>query len=185
MKRPQGRFLFGGAVAPRRTPPKEILCAAGGLVTPRFARVRTCLCRCLRTAIHDLPACSPCSTSLCARGRRRCNDPLHCPSRPDAPGCATTPPVTRLREPFDEPNAACVVRACEGSDVDHQHRVVARSRERVATGAPRRSRRDRGRPSRFRGCSARTTTGRGGSQGALALEGPLGPAEGVARSWMD
>ena len=37
----------------------------------------------------------------------------------------------------------------------------------------------------FDGWDVQTTTGRGGPQGELALELPMGRAEGVAHSWMD
>ena len=46
--------------------------------------------------------------------------PITCPSRPDAPSCQGAR-RTRLREPLNTPNAACLVRACDGSDVGHQH----------------------------------------------------------------
>ena len=92
---------------------------------------------------------------------------------------------TDIREPLNEPNAACVVRACDGSDVVHQH---------TARSSKSRTGRHPGSASKPQSTQAALAIsreqrphhhGRGDSKGAPALGGPFGRAEGVVHSWMD
>ena len=74
---------------------------------------------------------------------------------------------------FNEPNAACVVRACDGSDVIHQHRVLARNHERERPMLDEKTQmRDRDLRG-FDGWDARTTKGAGFPKGSWLWRTPL------------
>ena len=90
-----------------------------------------------------------------------------------------------IREPLTEPNAACVVRACDGSDDVHQHTArSSKSRTGRHPGSPSKPQSTQAALAISRvGCTS--PQGRGVSRGAPALGGPFGRAEGVVHSWMD
>jgi len=89
-----------------------------------------------------------------------------------------------LRELLNEPNAACVVRACDERLATTSTRSAPRLRTRAADN--RHQRHDVGAANL--GVVREQRAGYqepGGSKGVLALEDPLGRAEGVAHSWLD